>query len=41
MAPDGEGFEDGEEFLVMNIVVEFGRVEGVRVEGDRMDFSVL
>jgi len=41
VAPDVEGFEDGEEFLVMNIVVEFSQVEGARVEGDQMDFSVL
>jgi len=41
VAPDAEGFEDGEEFLVVNIVVEFGQVEGARVEGDWMDFSVL
>jgi len=41
MVPDVEGFEDGEEFLVVNIVVEFNRVEGAQVEGDQMDFSVL
>jgi len=41
VAPDAESFKDGEEFLVVNIVVELRGIEGAGVEGDWVDFSVL
>ena len=41
VAPDAERFKDGEEFLVMDIVVELRRVERAGVESDRVYFTVL
>ena len=41
VSPDAEGFEDGVEFLVMYIIVEFGRVEGTGVECDGMNLTIL
>ena len=41
VVPDPEGFEDGEEFLVVDIVVQFGWVEGPRVESDWVYFPIF
>ena len=35
-----EGFENGQEFFVMGVVVEFSGVEGVGMKHDGMDFSI-
>jgi hypothetical protein len=40
VSPDSEGFKDGKEFFVMDIVVQFHRVEGAGVESDWMDFTI-
>lgn len=40
MSPNTKSFEDGEEFFVVGIVVQFGGSERAGVEGDRMDFGV-
>ena len=40
LAPMLEGLEDGQEFLVMGIVVEFRGIEGAGVESDWMKFAV-
>ena len=37
--PDLERFEDGEEFLVVRVVVQFRSGEGPGVERDRMEFA--
>ena len=34
--PDGKGREDGEQFLVVRVIVELGRMQGARVECNRM-----
>ena len=40
MAPDLEAFEDGEEFLVMSIVIPLGVREGMGMETYRMDLAI-
>ena len=40
MAPDLEAFEDGEEFLVMSIVILLGVCEGMGMETYRMDLAI-
>ena len=40
MAPGLERFEDGQEFLVMHIVVEFQGREGSRMKSYRVDLIV-
>ena len=40
VSPNLKGFENGKQFLVVNIVVEFGWGEGVGVEGNGVDFIV-
>ena len=35
-----EGFENRKEFLVMSVVVLFGRVEGTGVKSDGMNFTI-
>ena len=39
--PSLERFEDGEEFLVVSVVVEFGAGEGAGMEGDGVEFTGL
>ena len=39
--PGLEGFEDGEECLVVCIVVEFCAIERAAVESDRVDIAVI
>ena len=38
--PDLETFEDGEQLLVVSVVVELRRREGSRVECDRVDLTI-
>jgi hypothetical protein len=40
MAPALKRFEDGQKFLVVNIVVEFGGCESSGVESDGVKFAV-
>ena len=40
VAPYLKSFENGEQFLVVDIVVEFGRRKGVGVESNGVDFIV-
>ena len=40
VSPLMEGIEDGEEFFVMCIVVEFGADKGLRVKGDWVHLAV-
>ena len=40
VAPYLKSFENGEQFLVMDIVVEFGGHKGVGVESNGVDFIV-
>ena len=40
VSPLMEGIEDGEEFFVVRIVVEFGDDKGLRVKGDRVHLAV-
>ena len=40
MTPYFEGSEHGEQFLVMDILVEFRQGKGLRVESDQMNFIV-
>jgi len=40
MAPDLEAFEDGQEFLVMSIIILLGVHEGTGVETYRMDLAI-
>ena len=37
MLPYLKGFENGEQFLVMDIVVEFGQGKGAGMEGNGVD----
>ena len=39
MSPDSEGFEDGQKFFIVGVVVQFGSAKRPRVERDRMDFT--
>jgi len=39
--PDLEGIEDGKEFLIMSIIVQFGRFKSMGMEGNRVDFTVF
>jgi hypothetical protein len=39
--PNAEGLKYSEKFLVVNIVVQLGRVEGAGVESNWMYFTVL
>src|SRR3981081_778470 len=41
MAPNAERLKDGEELLVMDIIIELCRVKRTRVESDGMNFTVL
>ena len=38
--PDFEYFKNGEQFSIMDIVVELGQGKCPRVKGDQMDFTV-
>jgi hypothetical protein len=38
--PDFEAFEDGEELLVVGVVVAFSIGEGAGMEGNGVDFSI-
>jgi hypothetical protein len=40
LMPVLEGLKDGEEFLVISVIVEFHRINGVGMESDRVDFTV-
>ena len=40
MLPNLKGFEHGEQFLVIDIVVEFVQCEGVGMESNGVDFIV-
>ena len=40
MAPDFEAFEDGQEFLVMGIIIPLGVCEGTGMETYRMDLAI-
>ena len=40
MTTDFEGFENGKQFLVVNIIIEFGQGKGLRVKGNQMDFTI-
>ena len=40
MTPNFEGFKNGKQFLVMDIIVEFGWGKGPRVKSNWMDFVV-
>ena len=40
MTPDFECLENGEQFLVMDIVVEFRQGKSPRVKGDWVDFTI-
>lgn len=40
MSPGGEHLKDGEEFLVMRVVVQFRRVESPGVERDWTDRAI-
>ena len=40
MSPNLESFENGEQFLVVDIVVEFGGCEGAGMESNGVDFIV-
>ena len=40
MTSNFEGFKNGKQFLVMDIVVEFGWGNGLRVKGNWMDFTI-
>ena len=40
MAPYLKSFENGEQFFVVDIVVEFGGRKGARVESNGVDFIV-
>ena len=40
MTPYLKSFEDGEQFFIMDIVVEFGGCKGAGVESNGVDFSV-
>ena len=39
MSPDTESLKDGEEFLVVGVVVEFRGSKGMGMEGHRVDFT--
>jgi hypothetical protein len=41
VSPYSEGFEDGQEFLVVGVVVQFRDSEGPGVESHRVDLSIL
>ena len=41
VTPSSEGLEDGQQFFVVHIVVEFGACEGSGMECDRMELAVL
>ena len=41
VTPSSEGLEDGQQFFVMHIVIEFGAREGSGMECDRMELAVL
>ena len=38
--PNFESFENGKQFFVVDIVVEFGWGKGLRVKSNQMDFIV-
>ena len=40
MPPSSECLKYSEEFLVMSVIIEFGDAQGVRVESDRVDFTI-
>jgi len=40
MAPDFEAFEDGQEFLIMRIVIPLGVCEGMGMETYGMDLAI-
>jgi hypothetical protein len=35
-----KGFENGQKFLIMSVIIEFCGVEGAGMESDWMDFSI-
>ena len=37
--PDTESFENGQEFFVMSVIVEFGRAESMGMECNGMNFT--
>ena len=41
MAPYAERLKDGEKFLVVDVVIELRRIEGVGVESNRVNFTIL
>ena len=40
MSPSLEGFKDSEELLIVSVIVEFQRCEGLRVVGNQMYISI-
>jgi len=39
--PDSEGFVDSEQFLIMDVVIQFRGGEGSGVERHRMEFAIF
>jgi len=41
MSPDPEGLVDGQEFLIMSVIVSLGGTESAGMEGNGVDFTVF